>query len=44
LLAANEESNTIVVFNIDPSTGSLTLTGQVAEVPSPVCIVFLPLE
>jgi len=44
LLAANQESNTIVVFNIDASTGSLTLTGQIAEVPSPVCIVFLPLE
>lgn len=44
LLAANQESNSIVVFNIDPATGSLTLTGQVAEVPSPVCIVFLPVE
>jgi 6-phosphogluconolactonase len=44
LLAANQESNTIVVFNIDASTGSLTLTGQIAEVPSPVCIVFLPIE
>lgn len=44
LLAANQESNSIVVFNIDPATGSLTLTGQAAEVPSPVCIVFLPLE
>ncbi|HEY6946727.1 MAG TPA: lactonase family protein [Candidatus Acidoferrum sp.] len=44
LLAANQESNTIVVFNIDPLTGVLTLTGQVAEVPSPVCIVFLPVE
>lgn len=44
LLAANQESNTIVVFNIDPSTGSLTLMGQVVDVPSPVCVVFLPLE
>ena len=44
LLAANQESNSIVVFNIDPATGNLTLTGQVAEVPSPVCIVFLPVE
>jgi 6-phosphogluconolactonase len=44
LLAANQESNSIVAFNIDPATGSLTLTGQVAEVPSPVCIVFLPVE
>jgi 6-phosphogluconolactonase len=44
LLAANQESNAIVVFNIDPSTGSLTLAGQAVDVPSPVCIVFLPIE
>jgi len=44
LLAANQESNSIVVFNIDLATGVLTLTGQVAEVPAPVCIVFLPIE
>jgi 6-phosphogluconolactonase len=44
LLAANQESNTIVVFNIDPGTGGLTLTGQIVDVPSPVCIAFLPVE
>jgi 6-phosphogluconolactonase len=44
LLAANQESNTIVVFSIDPMTGSLALTGQIVEVPSPVCIVFLPVD
>ena len=44
LLAANQESNNIVVFRIDPATGSLTPTGQSVEVPAPVCITFLPLE
>lgn len=44
LLAANQGSNDIVVFRIDPATGGLTLTGQVAEVPAPVCIAFLAVE
>jgi 6-phosphogluconolactonase len=44
LFVANQESNDIVVFHIDPVSGSLTLTSQVADVPAPVCIVFLPLE
>jgi 6-phosphogluconolactonase len=44
LLAANEESNNIVVFKIDVATGGLTPTGQTVEVPSPVCITFVPAE
>jgi 6-phosphogluconolactonase len=44
LLAANQESNNIVVFRIDQSTGGLTATGQVAPVPAPVDIVFVPLK
>ena len=44
LLVANEESNNIVVFKIDPATGDLTPTGQVLEAPSPVCITFVPAE
>jgi 6-phosphogluconolactonase len=42
LLAENQFSNNIVVFKIDPTTGGLTPTGQVVEVPSPVGIAFLP--
>jgi 6-phosphogluconolactonase len=42
LLAANQESNNIVVFRIDQSTGALTGTGQEAQVPAPVDIVFVP--
>src|SRR6266403_5290830 len=41
LLAANQESNNIVVFRIDSMTGALTPTGDVAEAPAPVCIVFV---
>jgi 6-phosphogluconolactonase len=42
LLAENQESNNIVIFHIDQSTGSLTPTGQTVEVPSPVCLTFIP--
>jgi 6-phosphogluconolactonase (cycloisomerase 2 family)/glucose/arabinose dehydrogenase len=42
LLAANQNSGTVVVLRIDPRTGALRPTGHSAEVPSPVCIRFLP--
>jgi 6-phosphogluconolactonase len=42
LLAENQESNNIVIFHIDLATGSLTPTGQTVEVPSPVCLTFIP--
>src|ERR1700719_259884 len=41
LLAANQESGNIVVFRIDATTGPLTPTGEVVEVPAPVCITFV---
>ncbi len=41
LLAANQESNNIVTFRIDSTTGVLSPTGDVVEVPAPVCIVFV---
>ena len=44
LLAANQNSNNVVVFRIDPKTGRLTATGQVLEIPSPVCLVFVPMD
>jgi 6-phosphogluconolactonase len=44
LLAANQESNNIVIFRIDQSTGALVATGQVAQVPAPVDIVFVPVK
>jgi 6-phosphogluconolactonase len=41
LLAANQESNNIVIFRIDSITGGLSPTGEIAEVPAPVCITFV---
>ncbi len=38
LLAANQDSDTIVTFRIDPRTGVLEPTGQVRQVPTPVCV------
>ena len=40
LLAANQDSDTIVSFAIDAGSGTLAPTGDAAEVPSPVCVVF----
>jgi 6-phosphogluconolactonase len=44
LLAENQNSNTIVEFRIDGATGKLTPTGEVANVPSPVCLAFLSVQ
>jgi|SRR5712664_336244 len=41
LLAANQASNNIVIFRIDSTTGALTPTGEIAEAPAPVCIIFV---
>jgi 6-phosphogluconolactonase len=41
LLAENQFSGNIVDFRIDPSSGKLTATGEVLQVPSPVCVAFL---
>jgi 6-phosphogluconolactonase len=40
LLAANELSNNIVVFRIDPATGKLAKTGKEIMVDTPVCLQF----
>jgi 6-phosphogluconolactonase len=44
LFAANQDSGNIVVFRINPDSGRLTPTGQVVEVPSPVCVKFVVRE
>jgi 6-phosphogluconolactonase len=41
LLAANGDSDNIVVFKIDPATGRLTASGQQIRIPNPVCLKFL---
>jgi 6-phosphogluconolactonase len=42
LLAANQDTGTIVVFSINEQTGALTPTGDVIEVPAPVCVRMIP--
>jgi 6-phosphogluconolactonase len=42
LLVANELTNNIVVFRIDPATGKLTKTGKEIMVDTPVCLQFAP--
>ncbi len=44
LLAANQDSNSITFFRINPSNGKLTPTSQTLQVASPVCVVFVPVE
>jgi 6-phosphogluconolactonase len=42
LIAANQNSNTLAVFAVDQQTGALSPSGPLAEVPSPVCVLFKP--
>lgn len=42
LLVANQNSDSIVTFRIDSETGRLHPTGQVIEVPTPVCLKLIP--
>jgi 6-phosphogluconolactonase len=44
LVAANQDSDSVAVFRIDPAGGQLQATGEVIEVPAPVCVKFLSLE
>jgi 6-phosphogluconolactonase len=44
LLAANQDSNSIALFEIDRKAGALTSTGKTIEIPSPVCIRFVPIN
>jgi 6-phosphogluconolactonase len=40
LIAANQDSDTLVVFARDTGNGRLKAAGKVVETPSPVCLVF----
>ena len=42
LLAANQDSNSIVLFAIDPHTGKLTPIGHPLDIAAPTCVKFLP--
>lgn len=41
LIAANQATNTLAVFRIDASTGALEPAGPLANVPTPVSILFM---
>ena len=43
-LAANQSSDSVVVFSIDEKTGALTPTGNRIEAPAPVCVKFLEVK
>jgi 6-phosphogluconolactonase len=42
LLPENQHSSNIVVFHIDPGTGALTEVSRTENIPSPVCLAFVP--
>jgi 6-phosphogluconolactonase len=42
LLAENQNSNSIAVFRIDPASGALRQVSLKENIPSPVCLTFLP--
>ena len=42
LLAAGQDTNNVVVFRIDPTTGELRPSGQSVDVPAPVGLTFVP--
>ena len=43
-LVANETSNAITVFKVDPHTGLLTLTAETLTVPRPVTVTFATMK
>ena len=44
LVAGNQNSDNVCIFRIDVNTGKLTPTGQVLQVPAPMCVAFVPVK
>ena len=42
LVAGDQKADQFVLFDVDPASGKLTLTGRVFNVPSPVDFLFVP--
>ncbi|HEY8293140.1 MAG TPA: lactonase family protein, partial [Thermomicrobiales bacterium] len=40
LLVANQDSDNVVTFRLDQTSGALSATGNIAQVPTPVCLLF----
>ena len=38
LLVANQESDSVVIFQVNPTTGMIRPTGQTLHVPKPTCL------
>jgi 6-phosphogluconolactonase len=43
VLVANQDGDSVVVFKVNQTSGQLEPTGSSIEVPTPVCVKFLPL-
>jgi 6-phosphogluconolactonase len=43
LFAANQNSGEVALFRIQRKTGRLSFAGTVLQIPTPVCVVFVPL-
>ena len=43
MLVANQDGHSVVAFRIDQKKGTLTPTGNSVEIPSPVCVRFVPI-
>ena len=41
LFAGNQSSDNVHIFKVDAETGKLTDTGQVLQVPAPMCVAFV---
>jgi len=44
ILAANELTDSVVIFRIEQDTGRITPTRAVLKVNTPVCVTFVPME
>src|SRR5439155_17524254 len=42
MIVAHQDSGTLVPFRLDPTTGVPTPAGGAIDIPSAVCVVFLP--
>ena len=42
LIVANQDTDNVVTFHINPETGALTPTGNEIAIPAPVCVLFAP--
>ena len=40
LFAANQDTDSVVTFRVDADSGELAATGDVVELPKPVCLKF----